>query len=141
MKLGEEIERACDPSRPRKSAAHLLLLPLAFGFAGACCYLLVFAAVRLAAELRHDVGGFAGYTEPTKTLIVLPMLLASLPLGFLATNSVAWLIPPVRRYFEREAKGRPNGNFRSSMKGLLLFAKYVSTTLVIVGFGAALLGA
>lgn len=140
MKLQDEIERACDPARPRKSPVHLLLLPVAFGVAGACCYLLVFGAVHFAAFFRESVRGFSSYTEPTKTLIVLPMMLASFPLGFISANLLAWSIPPVRRYFDREAKGRPSGNFKSSMSSLLQFVKYVTTTLIIIGLGAALWG-
>jgi len=140
MKLLNEIERVRDPARPRKSLAHLLLLPVALGVAGVCCYLLVFASVHFATLFREGVRGFSSYTEPTKTLIVLPMLLAAFPLGLISANMLAWSIPPVRRYFDREARGRPSGDFKSSMNGLLLFAKYVTTTLIIVGFGAALWG-
>jgi hypothetical protein len=140
MNLREEIERACDPTRPRKSPAHLLLLPLAFGVAGVCCYFLVHAAVHFAAIFRDGTANFSSYTEPTKTLIVLPMILASFPLGLLAANLAAWHIPAARRYFEREARGRPSGDFRSSMQGLLLFTKWVSTPLAVLALAAAIFG-
>lgn len=140
MHSREEIDRTHRLSRPRKSAAHLFLLPVTFGIAGVVCSLLVFAAVRLAGELHHDARSFCTDTELTKTLIVLPMMFASFPLGLLGSNLVAWLIPPARRYFDREAKGRPRGDFGTAMRDLLRLAKFVSTALAAVGFGAAFFG-
>jgi hypothetical protein len=119
---------------------HLLLLPVVFSVAGACCYGLVGAACAFAAAFRDDVRHFSNYQETTKILIVIPMLLASFPVGFLATNLLAWIIPPARRFFNREAQGRPKGDFASSMRGLLTFAKYWMPPLIAIGCGVAFFG-
>jgi hypothetical protein len=140
MNIRETVERPVDPSRPRKSPAHLLLLPVAFGIMGACCYALVVLACALAALSSKEVQGFSSYGEPAKSLIVVPLLLASVPVGFLATNLLVWSIPPLRSFFDREAGGRPDGSFSASMRGLLKFAKYWMPPLLAIGFGAALFG-
>ncbi len=140
MSIPPSDGRAVEAGRAQKSAAHLLLLPVAFGVMGACCYGLVVAACRLAAVLREDTHGFAGYGEYTKLFIVLPLLLASIPVGFLAVNLFVWLIPPLRGFFDREARGRPDGDFPASMRGLLAFSKYWIPPWVAIGFGAAFFG-
>lgn len=118
---------------PRKDPRHLLMLPFVFGIAGAVCY----ALVSLACQMND--GGFSAYSESAKTLIVIPFLFASLPIGLLGANLLAWSIPPIRRFFDREVQGRPNASFRDSMRGLLIFAKYWSGFFVVLGFGAAFL--
>lgn len=130
--------RPIDSHRPRKSRAHLLLLPIAFGITGACCYALVALACALAALTRKEIHGFSSYREPAKTWIVIPLLLASLPVGFLGTNLLVWSIPPLRSFFDREACGRSAGSFRDSMNGLLKFARYWMPPLLAIGFCAAL---
>jgi hypothetical protein len=140
MKLREEIARACEPNRPRKSAAHLFLVPVTFGVAGACCYLLVFAAVEIAVAFRSEIQGFSSYGELSKTVIVLSMLFASFPLGLVASNLVVWSIPPVRRYFDSEAESRAGDGFKRATAGLLLLAKYWSSALISVGAAVALFG-
>lgn len=120
--------------RPKKSPIHLLLLPFVFGIAGATCYALVQIAC------YPSDGGFSGYREPIKTLIVIPFLLASFPVGLVATNLIAWSISPVRRFFESEAEGRPNGSFAASMRRLLTLSKYWIPPFLAIGFGAAFFG-
>ncbi len=140
MSIRETIERAGDPSRPKKSPAHLLLLPVAFGIMGACGYALVVLACALASLSSKEVHGLSGYGETAKILIVLPLLLASLPVCFLVTNLVIWSIPLLRRFFIREAHRRRNGRFSESIRDLLVFSKYWMPPLLAIGFGAALFG-
>lgn len=140
MSIRETVERAVDPRRPKKSPAHLLLLPVAFGIMGACCYVLVALACALASLSSKEVHGFSSYGETAKSLIVIPLLLASVPIGFLATNLVVWSIPPLRRFFVREAHGRRKGSYSESMRGLVVFSKYCMPPLLAIGFGAALFG-
>lgn len=130
MNIRTIIER----ERPKKSPVHLLLLPFVFGISGATCYALVQIAC------YPSVGGFAGYREPIKTLIVIPFLLASLPVGLIGTNLLAWSIPPIRRFFDEEAKGRRNGSFAASIRGLFAFSKYWIPPFLAIGIGAALFG-
>jgi hypothetical protein len=120
--------------RPPKSPTHLLLLPFVLGIAGATCY----ALVQIACSPRDS--GFSSYREPIKTLIVLPFLLASLPVGLIGANFLAWSIPPIWKFFNKEAEGRHNGSFAASMHGLLAFSKYWMPPFLAIGFGAAFFG-
>jgi hypothetical protein len=115
-------------------------LPVVFGVAGACCFGLVVAACAFAALFREAVHGFASYAEHTKTFILMPLLVASLPVGFLASNLLVWSIPLARRYFARESRGKPGEDFPSSMRGCLRFSKYLMPPLLAIGLGAALFG-
>ena len=128
------IRTILERERPKKSPIHLLLLPFVFGIAGATCYTLVQIAC------YPGDGGFAGYREPIKTLIVIPFLLASLPVGLIGANLLAWSTPPIRRFFDRETKGRRNGSFAESIRRLLTLSKYWIPPFLAIGFGAALFG-
>ena len=119
--------------RHRKDPRHLLMLPFFFGIAGAACYGLVSLAC-----LMND-GGFSAYSESAKYLIVIPCMFASIPIGLLNTNLLVWSIPPIRRFFDREAQGRPGGNFGDSMRELIVFAKYWSGIFIVLGFATTYL--
>lgn len=140
MKSRIEFTNADEPNRPRKSPMHLLLLPVAFGVMGGCSYMLVRATVSMAVAARPEIHSFSSYGELSKTLIVLPMLFASIPLGFIAADFVAWGIPPLRRHFERDAKKVANGDFKHAIAGLLALAKYGSFPLIVLSAGVSLFG-
>jgi hypothetical protein len=118
----------------RKDPRHLLMMPFVFGIAGVACYSLVYLTC------QSKDGGFSAYSDPSKTLIVIPFLLASIPIGLMGANLLAWSIPPIRRFFDGDAQGRPNGSFGDSMRGLLLFAMFWSGLFLIFGVGAAYFG-
>lgn len=127
-------------SRSRNLPAHLLLLPIAFGVAGGCTYALVGSICHLASITRGSVSGFSSYSEGTKVVILIPLLIASIPLGYLGANLIACLIPPARAYFEREVRNRSGGDFAESMRGLLKFVAITLPPLLAISAGAALSG-
>ena len=140
MSIRDTVTPAFDAKRPRKSPVHLFLLPVAFGIMGASCYGLVTVACAIAALLREDVHGFSSYGESAKSFIVLPLMLASIPIGFLVSNVLVWSILPLRRFFDREALSRPDGSFSASRRGLLTFSRYWIPPFLAIGFGAAFFG-
>ncbi len=138
-KIGPEIRTARGRGR-RKSPTHLLLLPIAFGVDGLCCYGLVKAACALAAMTRNEVHGFNSYHESTKTVMVLAFFFAAIPIGLLGANRVAWAIPPVRRFFEHDAQKTGGRDFQAAMSRLLRFTKFWVPVPLLIGLGAAMLG-
>lgn len=68
------------------------------------------------------------------------MLMASLPVGLIVTDLLLWSILPIRRFFEREARGRANGSFSKSMRDSLVLACYWSLPFLVIGIGAAFFG-
>ncbi|HTA30166.1 MAG TPA: hypothetical protein VK731_06760 [Candidatus Cybelea sp.] len=69
------------------------------------------------------------------------MLFAPLPgaiaLGLVLNNVLFWLIVPIRRIFDAEARGYPGTGFRDAQKALLRFAARALT----IGLFLALVGA
>lgn len=126
---------------PRKSALQLLLLPVVLVGAGACCYASVRLVCAVAGLLRPASIPFLSRTELTKTLIVIPLLVASFPLGLLLANLTVWLLPPVRRFFVREAAGRPRGDFATANRDVLKLAATVFVPLFLIALCAAMFGA
>ena len=140
MNLSEYIQSRLQISRSRNLPAHLLLLPLAIGITGGCTYGLLRSVCHLASTFRDSVSGFSSYSEGSKVVILLPLLVGSIPLGLLGANLIACLIPPMRAYFEHEARNRPGGDFSGSMRGLLKFVAFTLPPLLVISAGAAFFG-
>jgi len=107
---------------------------------GLTSYGVVWLASGVAAMTRPEVQSFASFHEPTKTWIVIPAFLASIPVGFIVVNLLVYAISPLRRFFDDEAKSRKGESFSSAMGGLLKFAKYWMPPLLVISLGAALFG-
>jgi len=128
------------PTPPRKFPGALLVVPFAMAFTGTSCYFLVLLAVRFAAFFREETGGFSIYAEKTKTLIVVPMLLASIPIGIIVTILFAWGISPVLQYLDRNSFDFTGTDFWPFMKGLMVFTMCVAIPLILISLAAALWG-
>jgi len=113
-----------DREQKRKSPVHLLFLPVTFLSGAAFCYLSVQLVCAVARLLRPSATSFENHSEPAKTLIVIPILFASIAVGLLATNWIIWAIPPARRFFIREAAQRRGKSFASTNRELLKLAMY-----------------
>ena len=74
-----------------------------------------------------------GYTV---LLATLPLGIGSLPLGFLVGNMVVWLIPPIRRVLDQEARPFPETSFLSAQRGLwqgVIYLTLPCVALAILG--------
>jgi len=127
-----------DTEQKRKSPVHLLFLPVTFLSGAAFCYLSVHLVCALAIFLRPSVASFGNHGEIAKTLIVIPILFASIAVGLLATNWIIWAIPPARRFFIREAAQRRGTNFVTANRELLTLAMYSIPPLFCFAFCVAL---
>jgi hypothetical protein len=107
---------------------------------GLTCYGGVRLACIIASLIRSDIQSFASYHEPTKTFIVIPALLASIPVGFITGNLLVCAVRPLRRFFDQEAKRRKGEGFSKATGGLLKFSMYWVPPFVAVSLGAALFG-
>jgi hypothetical protein len=70
-------------------------------------------------------------------LMVFSLVPAAIIIGFLLTNSVFWLIKPVRQVFETEARSYESTSFRNSMRPLLKACAWA----LPIGVGVALTAA
>jgi len=83
--------------------------------------------------VAHSKNGFA------VLLSTIPLVLGSVPLGFFAGNFFVWLIPPVRRVLDQEAKPFPKTSFSFSQRGLLKMVIYITAPAVVIAVIGALL--
>jgi hypothetical protein len=141
--------RARQRAQRRKSVWNLLLIPLVFGFVVATTYVLfrVMWEVHTAIYPSH-VGRLAEFwgknislgSFVSSLLLLLPLFFASLPIGMILANLIAWLIPSARRIFDREAEGVAGASFTEAISGLWKVALVlVPICLVLSSIGAATL--
>jgi hypothetical protein len=125
-KLANYYRGAHIRAQRRKSAWNLLLLPLCFAAWLSIWYalfrfvwllhVLVYPAHRLA---DFWSGGISAGTAVLSFLMVFALMPAAMTLGFMLENCVVWLIPPLRRVFDAEARDYPGTGFADAMRGLL----------------------
>ena len=73
-------------------------------------------------------------------LLLVPLFFASLPIGMILANLIAWLIPAACRTFDREAEGVTGASFTEAVSGLWKAALIlVPICLVLSIIGAATL--
>ncbi len=121
------IARARERAKRRKSPWNLILIPLViFGimifFAGQFILLWqvhVWAFPEHAGKFRDFWGKNISVSAFVSSFLmgIFP-LFASLPLGMLLANCIAWCLPPARRAFEQEAKDIPRASFYEAMRDL-----------------------
>jgi len=74
---------------------------------------------------------------PLFILLAMPLFLAAVCPAFVVTNFMVWCVTPLRKIFDKEAKGFPGTDFRSATKGLIR----LSLIMVPVCLLLSLLGA
>ncbi len=121
--IDEEVQR------PRKSPWHLVFVPMAFAVGAGFCYASVQVVCWMAGRWSNGGGSFGSLPEHTKIFVILSLLFASIPIGFLATNLMIWSVPPLRRFFIREAQEREGRSFWVANQGLLKVAGIVEDRL------------
>jgi len=114
----EGYRGARERARRRRSLWNLLLVPLGLaGWLGIwyglfrltwAVHMMIYPDHRLQEFWRKGVS-FSSFV-PSFLMVFAPMP-GALGLGLMVANRVAWLIPPARRAFEREAVGYPEAGY------------------------------
>ena len=129
-----------------KTVWDLIFLPIGFAAVGGYWYgfTRIFLWLHLlfypadAARLAVISGGPMSVAQ---ALIFLTPMFPSIPLGFMTSNVLMWLVPPARRASERKAEGVKWASFRESQLALLRIALvFVPIGLVCGVIGAFILG-
>lgn len=137
-------ERARQRAQRRKSPWNIILVPLVIGGIWLSLNILWFVMwhIHTAVYPGHDGVAFRQVFRGGKTvpffLMFFPLLFASVPLGFMLGNCIAWCIPPARKTFEREAKGVKHASFRSAQRGLWMIGKFVIPVCLLLSLIGAL---
>ena len=135
-------ERARERAKRRKSPWNALLIPLFPAGMCASWYGFVWTIVVARNLVRHE--HLAGVLElmrskPQDFLAVVCFggaIIAAIPFGALACNSLLWCIPPARRVFEKEAEGVAGASFAEATRDMFLFARYVSLPAYLIALAA-----
>lgn len=137
---GEARQRA----QRRKSPWNVLLIPFCLGSAIGIWYAL-FRLVWLfhvAIYPQHQLREFWQEGISFKSfipsfLMVFALIPVALIAGFMLGNSLLWLIAPIRRIFQAEARGHSGTSFRASMQGLFRFGAWAFPIGLAIAFLAA----
>lgn len=138
--------RARIRARRRKSPWNLILIPLSmFGIGMVSYYLFRFMwwiHILVYPEHKGHFSEFwqSGISLPSfisSFLLMMPVLFAAFPLGFMIANCLAWCIPPARKTSDQEAKGYKFASFEESMRGLYKISLiWVPVCLILSLIGA-----
>jgi hypothetical protein len=129
-----------------KTGWDLVFLPI--GFAAIGVYWYAFAKFFLWIHILlypADIARLKILTSGPMTLaqalIFLAPALPSIPLGFMTSNILMWLVPPARRASEKKAQGVKWASFRQAQRSLFSAALLlVPAGLALGTLGAAILG-
>ena len=135
--------RACERARHQQSPWNLLFLAFGFAGIGEISYLLfqVMWRVHVAFYPEH-AGRFSEFWNTgisfrpfvSSFLLMIPLIFASIPLGFMFACFSIWCIGPARRAMEREAEGVKWASFHESMRVLWLIALIVVPVCLLLSF-------
>lgn len=108
------------PAKRRlRSARNLLLVVPAFAVMGGLSIAAVWILGRLQ-EARCPAGTFlVGAGQVAWVFKTVPTMLGSIGVGFVAVNWIAHSIPPVRRFFDRDARRHGEPGYQAAQRGLL----------------------
>jgi hypothetical protein len=134
----------------KKGGAHLLFLPLVglFGFVyfHAMLYVVICFAnasvVALGGEKRSNTHLYhleRDYSEGTKVLIAIPLVLACMGPALISTNFVMFITPYVREYFLQEG-ARTGEGYIKSQSDLWVFTKYALVVTCPISLLSAIMG-
>lgn len=134
--------RARARQRSSKTIWDIVFLPIGFaaiggfwyGFAKLLLWLHVLFYPADAARLQSLIGGPMTLAQ---ALMFLVPALASIPLGFMASNTLMWLVPPARRASAHRAEGVKWASFRNAQRALFVMA----LVLVPAGLASGIVGA
>ena len=127
--------RSRPPGRRRKSGRNLLLLVPAFALMGAISVGLV-SLLQQWQSARCPAGTFLfGSGQVATALQAVPIFLGSIGISFFAVNRIAHSIPPVRDFFDRDARRQGEPGYAASQRGLLRFS--LATLALAWAIGAA----
>jgi hypothetical protein len=136
MSIMDYYKRARGRAERKKSPWNLVQIPLTVAgtwliYEGFCRSM--FSLVGHFRPAHENLASYAA--KDTRDFIRIAIVVASYPLGMMVSNTVLWLVPPLRRIQDKEASMSSGTDFKISMLGLLKFALFS----VPIGLGIATL--
>jgi len=113
------------PTQRRKSVANLLLVAPAFVVMGLLSVSVIWLIQQLQST-RCPYGTFLAGSGQAATIVqAVPILLGSIGLALLSVNWLIHLAPPLRRFFDREARQHGEPGYERSQRSLAKFSTIV----------------
>lgn len=144
QRAAEYYAGARQRAKRRKSAWNALLIPFCFGSWLAIWYGLfrVVWLFHVSIYPEHQLrdfwqDGISFRSFVPSFLMVFALMPVAMIAGFMLGNSLLWLVAPIRRIFEAEARGHAGTSFRVSMRGLFKFGVWVFPIGLAISFLAA----
>jgi hypothetical protein len=140
------LERARERSRAAKSWWDLVFMPIGLGGIGlfAFNFFKLFWWIHVLiypGDADRQKILFGGSITLAGFLMIIVPLVGAVPLGFMASNGLMWLVPWARRASEERAKGVKWATLRESQSALLKMAMILAPIALVCGsIGAAILG-
>jgi hypothetical protein len=122
----------------KKSARNLFLVVPAFALMGAISVGLVWLLQQLQSARCPDRTFLSGSDQIATGLQTLPIFMGSIGISFLAVNWIAHSIPPVRAFFDSDARRTNERGYAASQRGLLKFSLIALALTLAIGTGASL---
>lgn len=143
------FSRAQIRAKRRRSPWNLILIPLVIGGIGSVCYGLFQVMWRIHTiiypehigrfnEFWQGQDGLSARSFVSSFLLIIPLFFASIPLGLILANLIAWCIPPARQAFEKEAKGHKFTSFKEAMTGLFQLALVIVPICLVLSLIGAI---
>jgi hypothetical protein len=130
-------ERARTRAKRVKNPWTLIQIPLVVAGIAGCTWAFLELLLLIIGHFRANHTTLESYSvKNVRDFIVIPLAFAAMPIGMMFSNTVVWLIPPLRKIQETEAANHNETNFRNSMRGLAAFAIFS----VPIGSGISALG-
>src|SRR5690348_17337940 len=138
------LERARSRKRTSKTIWDFIFMPIGFGAVGAFWYAFVklflwfHLLVYPGDATRLDATANTPMAIATGLMFIAPVF-SAIPLGFLTSNVLMWLIPPARRASEKNAEGVKWASFHEAQVVLLKIALVLVPLGVVSGIVGALI--
>lgn len=126
-----------------KTIWDLVFLPVRWALVACTWYIFYRGLIALYTFIYPEAAGLATQLMKEKDLsgflITAPILLPAIPLGFMLSNGLMWLVSPARRAAELKAEGVRWAGYRQSQVGLWSIFKFLAIPAFIAGIAGVLL--
>ena len=136
MTIKGYYKHARNRAQRRKSLWNLLLVPLPVGsiFIIFCVLTKFMWKIHVNIFPSHEGRFNEILDEKISLLLIMPLFFASIPLGLMVVNVISWCILPIRKVFDKEAKGYKGTSFKESMEDLFKVALIVVPACLILSY-------
>lgn len=129
--------RRIKPVRGRKSLANLLLVVPAFMVMGLLSAGTIWLIQRAQSTRCPSMTFLSGSGQVASIVQIIPVLVASIGFAFLTVNRLAHAVPPIRHFFDRNARNHGERNYERSQRSLARFSFIILAAMAPITIAAS----